>query len=180
MLPFFVDEQDAIQHYKNEECSDAVKAYIVAYLSGRGMKNRDIRNSLGIENPYTVTHLKKAGTCLTEEQIELWNKNPRRITLGHVRALNAFKPNQREEILRNLLVRNTTGHQIRRMAKGEGGEKNADIKKYEELMSEVIGRPISIEYDSTKKNGSLNLKFFSLEELDDLSKQLGFNADDHF
>ncbi len=180
MLPHFVDREDAIQFYQEEPCTDAIKAYIVGYLAKQGMSNRMIRAKLGIDKVYTVTHLKKAGTQLTPEQLALWDRNPKRITLAHIRALSVFKKEAREDMMRNLLVRNTTAHQLRRLAKGEGAVKSADMKKYGTLMSEVIGRPVSVDYDATKQSGALTVKFFSLDELDDLSKQLGFASEDHF
>ena len=181
LLPPFLNREQAVALYQQtEEKTDAFKAYTVSYLSRQGMNNREIRARLAIEKVYTVTHLKRAGLLLNCDELNLWHRNPKRITLGHVRALGRFGAERRTEALRNLLLRNTPSHQLRRLAKGAPAEKSADIKQYETLMSEVIGRPIEIQYDASKQSGELIVKFFSLGELDDLSTQLGFNAEDHF
>ncbi len=180
-LPEFLNHEEAVTLYKQtEEKTDAFKAHTVSYLSRKGLSNRDIRAQLEIEKVYTVTHLKRAGLLLNRDELNLWHRNPKRITLGHVRALGRFGAKRRTEALRNLLLRNTPSHQLRRLAKGAPAEKSADIKRYETLMSEVIGRPIEIQYDASKQSGSLTVKFFSLGDLDDLSTQLGFNATEHF
>ncbi len=72
------------------------KAYVVAFLSGEGRSNSQIREDLGIEKVYTVTHLKRAGT-LSEEELTLWLRNPRKITLGHVRAVAKLPFSKREK-----------------------------------------------------------------------------------
>ncbi|WP_423839452.1 hypothetical protein [Vibrio cholerae] len=60
-LPLLLDAREAIDYYhQHPGMTDAEKAYVVAFLSGEGRSNSQIREDLGIEKVYTVTHLKRA------------------------------------------------------------------------------------------------------------------------
>jgi len=189
-LPFFLDTEEAIDHYKNHhDCTDAVKSYIVGLLHTDGFKNSDIRAALEINKVYLVTHLKRAGTSLSETELTLWHNNPRAITLGHVRAIAKLPRSEREELLRSLLTGRQKGDNNKSvskyeslansLAKGESVEKDANIKKYEELMQATIGKVVRIKYNQAKQSGSITVDFFSLDSLDDISKSLGFDASKH-
>lgn len=111
-LPLLLDAREAIDYYhQHPGMTDAEKAYVVAFLSGEGRSNSQIREDLGIEKVYTVTHLKRAGT-LSEEELTLWLRNPRKITLGHVRAVAKLPFSKREKLLRDLLHTRTPVHKF--------------------------------------------------------------------
>ncbi len=180
-LPFLTDAQEAVDFYQtNPTCTDAAKAYVVALLSNEGFSNRAIRSALNIDKVYTVTHLKRVGLALSETELALWHKNPTRITLGHVRAIAKLPRQEREKMLRKLLARKTPVHQFEAIAQGNSEQRDVDIKRYEERMAEILGRPVKIRYNNAKQSGSLCLDFFTLEDLDHLSTSLGFQAQDYF
>jgi ParB family chromosome partitioning protein len=188
-LPILLDSEEAIDYYqKHPSCTDAVKSYIVGFLHNEGLTNPDIRSALGLK-VYQVTHLKRVGTSLTESELETWHKNPRSITLGHLRAIAKFPYNERIKLLDDLKAGKEKKKKGKKSAKsvsafeakarGEAETKDADIKRYEELMQEVTGRVTKIKYNATKQSGSITLDFFSLDSLDDISKALGFDASKH-
>jgi ParB family transcriptional regulator, chromosome partitioning protein len=179
-LPFLVDADDAIEyHNSRSSLTDAEKAYVVAVLSREGFSNKAIREALNIDKVYTVTHLKRAGTCLSESELALWHKNPTRITLGHVRAITKFQQSKREELLRNLLTTRIPVHRYEAIAQGKSDNRDTDIKRFERIMGEVIGRQIRIKFNPAKLSGSLTLDFFDLDDLDYLAKSLGFESEKH-
>ncbi|NMV28027.1 transcriptional regulator, partial [Vibrio parahaemolyticus] len=47
--------------------------------------------------------------------------------------------------------------------------------RLETLMSDATGRPIKIRYNPAKRSGELTLGFFTLDDLDDVCKALGFD-----
>lgn len=180
-LPYFVTAEDAVAFYRdNPTCSDAIKAYILAFLTAEGFSNRAIRAALQIPKVYTVTHLKRAGQALDHAQLTLWHRNPTRITLGHVRAIASFPSAQRETWLRKLLVQKIPVHQLEALAQGRTDSHNADIKRYQERMAQVLGRPLNIRYNPATQSGSLTLDFFTLEDLDRVAAALGFTPEDDY
>lgn len=177
-LPLLVDPDEATDYYlTHPHATDAERAYVVALMSQHGMSNAQIRHALGIPKVYTVTHLKRAGMSLSEPELLLWHRNPQRITLGHVRAIAKLPRPQRENLLRDLLTRKTPVHQLEMLAQGKDQEWDADIARYEMVMGEVIGRRVKVQYNKQKRTGSLTLDFYTLEDLDTLAKELGFNAE---
>lgn len=180
-FPFLLDADDAINHFlSNQNLTDAELAYIVATLSNDGYRNKAIREALSIEKVYTVTHLKRAGTRLTEEELRLWHKNHCRITLGHVRAIALLPQKRREELLRDLLKRKIPVHKLAAVAQGKKeAHVDTDIKRYEQFMGEVLGRNVVISYNATNSSGVLALSFYSLDDLEDVSAKLGFNSAEH-
>ncbi|WP_444928304.1 transcriptional regulator (plasmid) [Microbulbifer sp. TRSA002] len=179
-LPYLIDAEEAIEYYKGKSnLTDAEKAYIVAILTKEGLSNKDIRRSLGIDKVYTVTHLKRVGTSLTDAELNLWHKNPSRITLGHTRAIARLPAQKREELLRGLLTKRTPVHKFESIAKGKEEDRDSDIKRHERIMGEVLGRQVRIRFNPTKLSGSLTLDFFGLDDFEHISRCLGFKADDH-
>lgn len=180
-LPYLINTQEAVTFYQaNPSCTDAAKAYVVAILCKEGLSNRAIRAALNIDKVYTVTHLKRVGLALTEAELALWHNNPTRITLGHVRAIAKLPQQEREKMLRKLLTQKTPVHQFEAIAQGNNEQRDVDIKRYQDRMAEVLGRPIKIRYNSATKSGSLNLDFFTLDDLDGIATALGFQARDYF
>lgn len=178
-LPYFFDPQDAIAYYRaTPAMSDAARAYVVRMLSHDGYSNSKIRETLGIEKVYTVTHLKRTGCALTEEQLMLWDKNSSRITLGHMRAI-AKLPSQRiEEILRKIISHKLSVRQVIDLAKGKDSEPASDIKTYQEEVSEAIGRPVKVSYSESTCCGSITLDFYGLDDLDNITKALGYSSEE--
>lgn len=179
-LPLILDTDEAIDYFhQHPDCTDAIKSYIVAFLYGEGFQNAGIRTALNIDKVYLVTHLKRAGTLLSETELELWHNNSKAITLGHVRAIARLPRTERETLLRGLLTSRTPVSKFESLGKGEDSKKDVNIKRYEELMQNVTGRITKIRFNNAKQSGSITLDFFSLDALDDISKALGFNAEDH-
>jgi ParB family chromosome partitioning protein len=102
-------------------------AWIIATLSRGGYLNSDIREALVIGPVYRVTHLKRAGLALSEDEMELWHQNPTRITLGHVRAIWKLPRTERENMLRNLLLVKTPVSEFERIARGEGDKRDCAL-----------------------------------------------------
>lgn len=181
ILPFVVDEKEAIAFYLNHpNLNDAQKAFLIGFLSREGFTNKRIREALGINKVYTVTHYKRVGTSLTENELILCSKNPGRITLGHMRAIAKLPAPQREKMLRGLLATKKSVHEFELMAQGKQLNNDVDIKRFTTRMSEVIGRPVDISFNHTKGKGKLVLDFYSIEDLDNLSSRLGYNSSEDF
>lgn len=179
-LPLILDADEAIEYFhQHPDSTDAVKSYIVAFLYSEGFQNAAIRAALNIDKVYLVTHLKRAGTLLSETELELWHNNSTAITLGHVRAIARLPRTEREALLRKLLINRTPVSKFEALAKGKDDKKDVNIKRYEELMQTVTGRVTKIRFNHVKQSGTISLDFFSLDALDDISKALGFNAEDH-
>lgn len=181
LLPYFVDKEEAIDYYHAQTSkNDALKAYIVGFLSKEKMSNKNIRSALGIEQVYTVTHLKRAGTRLSEDELTLWFNNADKISLGHVRAIAKLDQVKRERLLRDLLVKRIPVQHYESLARGEKEERDVDIKRLEEQMSSQLGREIHISYSSRRKTGTISLGYYQLEDLDRIITKLGFRADSDF
>lgn len=181
LLPYFVDKEEAIDYYHAQtNKNDALKAYIVGFLSKEKMSNKNIRSALGIEQVYTVTHLKRAGTRLSEDELTLWFNNPEKISLGHVRAIAKLEQPKREPLLRELLVKRIPVQNYESLARGEEEERDVDIKRLEELIASQLGREVSISYSSRKKTGTISLGYYQLDDLDRIISKLGFKADSDF
>jgi ParB family chromosome partitioning protein len=179
-LPFLLDELDAIDIYKNGGATtDAIKAYVVGYLSKKKYTNGMIREALGIDKVYTATHLIRAGTKLSDEELTLWHNNPTRITLGHIRAIASMDRPRREKILRDHLVVRKSVRDFTALANGKTpGDLDPDIKRYQEGMTVALGAEVTIEYNPNKHSGSVTIDFHSLEAFDGLAKTLGYAPDE--
>lgn len=178
MLPLLLDAEEAVDYARsNRITKDAVLAWIIAILSRDGYTNGDIREALDMGPVYLVTHLKRVGLALSEDEMELWYQNPVRITLGHVRAIWKLPRAEREKMLRNLLLVKTPVSEFERIARGERDERDYDIKRFETLMSEALGRTIRIQYKKATQTGSLTLDYFTLDDLEDVAKKLGYSPE---
>lgn len=174
-LPLILSREDAINYYKStSHITDAEKSYVVRILSEEGLSNKCIRQALNIQKVYTVTHYKRAGTALSDDEIELWMNNPSQITLGHVRAIAKIPRLKREPLLRELLAKKISVHQYEMIAQGKREESNTDVKTYAQGMEDQLGRPVSIQYNAKKCSGTLTLGFYGLEDLDDVGESLGY------
>jgi len=177
-LPLILSREDAINYYNNTSgMTDAEKAYVVRILSEEGLSNKCIRQALGIHKVYTVTHYKRVGTALSDDEIELWMNNPCQIKLGHVRAIAKFPRLTREPLLRELLAKKISVHQYEMIAQGKREESHTDVKIYAQGMEDQLGRPVSIQYNAKKSSGSITLGFYGLNDLDDVSESLGYVLD---
>ena len=180
-LPLLLDDEEALDFFHSQaRPSDPIKAHVIRVLAKEGYKNRHIREALGINKVYTVTHLLRVGIALSDDEMELWHKNPGRITLGHLRAIIKLKRNTREALIRKLLVSRTPVHQLEALAKGQNQKQDIDIEKFARTMSEVTGRPTSVRFSKRKKTGTLTLSFYNLDDLDDLCEKLGYRPQDEF
>lgn len=195
MLPILLDDKDAVDNW-NKDISDAVRSYIVSYLTiDEGMSNEKIRKLLGIKAVYEVTHLRRAGR-LSDEELLLWDKNKIRITLSHIRAIALLPKVTRIDLMRKLLVKKIPSRIFEELAKqiNENKQKETnpthlleslessglDTSKYAELMSEHTGRPTKMKFNPKKKSGTITLQFFGLEDLSNLALQLGFDESEVF
>jgi len=180
-LPLLIDADEAISFYKDQtSLSSCVSAYVVGILANEGWPNSKIRSSLDIEKVYTVTHLKRVGTALSILEFDLWYANQNRITLGHLRAIAKMPGAKREALMRDLLVKRISVHDFEDLAKGKKLEQSVDVKRFERLMSEKIGRDLNLIFDTKKHNGSITLHFSNLGDLDTITSALGFNLMDDF
>ena len=169
----FDSRESAIQYIqKNRDVSDAQKATVVAYLFSSGLTNKDVRQALQIAKVYTVTHLKRAGTSLTEEELQLWHDNPQRITLGHIRAIAKLSFENRDALLRSLLLHKQPVSKFEAIAQGKHVESNADIRKFERMVGDMLGREVKVSYNSKSEVGHLNLSFFGLDDLEAITEAL--------
>ena len=175
MLPLFTHSSEALDFVRNTPgINDAQRAYVVAFLSREGWTNRQIRGQLGIDKVYTLTHFKRVGLSLSDVEFNLWDKNPDRITLGHLRAICHLKPEVREPLLRTLLAHRLSVAKLQLRVRDQSRNPNADIKRYESRMEGVLGRGVKIHYDPIRQSGKLTLDFFGLDDLDHLASALGF------
>lgn len=178
MLPLFTDCSEALDFLrKTPDINDAQRAYVIAFLSREGWTNRQIRGHLGIDKVYTLTHFKRVGLSLSDVEFNLWDKNPERITLGHLRAICHLKPEVREPLLRTLLAQRLSVAKLQLRVRGQLQNSNADIKRYENRMEDVLGRGVKIQYDPIRQSGKLTLDFFGLDDLDQLAAALGFTPE---
>lgn len=184
MLPTPFDAEDAADIWQ-EDITDAARAYLVNFLfDSESLTNKQIRHLLKIDHVYKVTHLKMAGS-LTEEELLLWDKNPRKITLSHIRAIAKLQESHRKKLIRELLVKNISSRKLEVLARNiklgiPNQEEDVDIQNYAELVSEQIGRPISIKFDSSKRVGEIALKFFSIDDLANITEILGYKGTEEF
>ncbi len=180
-LAYLNGADDAIDFWKtSDHLSGAEKAIVIAVLSNAGLKNRQIRDELTIEEAYEISQLKRIGTTLTREQLELWHENEHRISLGHVRALAMIDDPRREYLMRNILIKKVSVSELFRLAKGEEGEElDADVERFRRLMSEVIGRDVRLSYNSGKQSGKITLPYYGVDDLGRICKQLGFDSEKH-
>ena len=179
-LPLFMDANEALDHHmKASSLTDAERALVVGTLSKAGYTNQKIRAVLNIPHVYTVTHLARVGKSLSIDELNLWYKNPKRITLGHLRAIAKMPRPQREALMRELLTRKIAVHKFEALARDGVESVDVDIRRYEELMGDAIGRNVKISFDQAKRSGSICLGFFGLDDLDNISEMLGFKAREH-
>ena len=176
-LPFLFDAEEAIKYLLANQTSDAEKAFAIGLMSHSGLTNKMMRNALNIDHVYTVTHYKRAGTLLSEEELTLWHNNPKRITLGHVRAVARLSRNRRETLLRDLLIKKKSVQMFEAIANNKELNKvqNSDVQRYADLLGEHLGRNTHIDFNTRKKIGSITFDFFSLADLDNLAMKLGFH-----
>ncbi len=171
-LPILLCPEEAIDDYLSNNLSDTEKAYIVAYLSKEGFSNRQIREALKIDRVYTVTHLKRAGS-ISEQALLLWLNHSHKIKLGHIRVITRLKPEQHLTILEKVIRQRLSVHQLTLIAEGKDQD-DANIKRYVSQMAETIGRSVTLNYNSSQKKGSITLDFWSLDDLDEIAKRLGY------
>lgn len=175
-LPLLIDEDDAVDLFNNGNCNDTIKAYVVHYLSNNGLSNRQIRDLLGIDKVYTVTHLRRAGS-LSEGELLLWMRNPKCLTLGHIRAISQLPAQKRENAIRNQL---RTKHSVRQLEKLVKNVEIADIntKHYVEEMSTSIGFKVELQHNQVKGGGKLSIFYHSLDELQGIAEKLGYHTEE--
>lgn len=178
MLPFLTDSQDALDFLRDTpDITDPQRAYVIAFLSRKGWTNRQIRSHLGIDKVYTLTHFKRVGLALSDIEFNLWEKNPERITLGHLRVVCHLKPIVREPLLRKLLAQRQSVSKLHGLVRGQVQHSSADIKRYENQMEDVLGRAVRIQFDAARQCGKLTLDFYGLDDLDVVATALGFKSE---
>ncbi len=176
LLPDLASVDDALDYWVDEKgLGDPVAAYVAGYLKERGLSNKDSRAKMGISQTYKMTHLRRVGTSLSRTCLELWLNNPTRIGLGHARAISSLPASEREEALRDLLVNSKIGvRDLEARAKGREAAADMDIMRLETDMSDAIGFPVSIRWNKTAGKGDLSLRLYSLDDLEEIGRKLGY------
>jgi len=176
ILPMLLDKKEAVRFLADQPLlSDAVKAYVCGLLhKSYGLKNRELRPIFGIARVYSMTHLIRVGSALTDEEFLLWHNNSSVLTLGHMRCLCHLPTGQRLRWIREVLARRLSVSSLHGKVWGGNGNKDKDIASYENLVSDKLGRPVNIKYLAQKQTGDLVLTFFGLDDLDDLLEKLGY------
>lgn len=173
-FPFLIDDFDAIEFYRSKpNSSNAIKAFVVGILTKSGYRNRKIRDVLGIEKVYTVTHLKRAGSALSEAQLLLWHNNPEKVTLGHVRVIASQSHDRIEYFLRELLARGISVSELASIVENKEEKSDDNIDKYAALIQETLGRDVEICHRKKKGSGNITLSYFSIDDLEYLVESLG-------
>jgi len=168
MLPIILDEKEAIDIFNDPSSNDAIKVFAIKHLHIFGLKSRDIGKIFPISK-YQLSHYARSAKKLTDEEIELWSNNPRRITFGHIRSLIRLPTQQRLDLIKDLATkRRLSVRNCEQISRGETATKNTDIKAYETELSEKLGRGIRIRYNQSNKTGQLTLDFFTLNDLEDI------------
>ena len=200
-LPLLLDAEEAIKHLNENECNDAVKAYAIGIMSRDGYSNARIRKAIGIKAVYTATHYIRAGTKLTEDELQAWNENIQKIagnvpgvypiTLGHIRVIAKYKIDFRKALLAKIdrglgdgeirLKRKPISIPLLKKLITDTVPSNTnDIRTLEEMMEEQLGRGVTIQFNPSSQSGFLKLKYFSLEDLDVLIERLGIKRDENY
>jgi ParB family chromosome partitioning protein len=180
LLPDLTDTADALLYWSDSQpAHPAVASYVAGFLASKKISNKESRALMEIDKVYTMTHFRRLGTSLPRSCLELWLNNPGKITMGHSRAIASLKADEREKRMRDLLVKKQTVRDIESLANGESVQRDADIDSLQRSMGEAIGYPITIKWSRDKRVGSLSIRFFSLDNLDDLGKRLGYQPDDY-
>ena len=176
-LPDIFDEDEAIEVIQDSTTTDAAKAYAYGLLSNWGHSNHAIRDMTGVDKVYVVTHYKRAGTKLSDDELVLWHNNPRRITLGHIRACLKMDEREREELLRDLLIKKKSVSEVSDIANKRTAFSDADLKRYINEVTEKIGRNMKFNYKPMKGSGTITLDFYDLADLDYLVGMLGYTKE---
>lgn len=192
-LPLILDADEAIEHLNGNVCNDAVKSYAIGIMSKDGYTNVKIRKALGIEEVYTATHFIRAGTKLSEEELQMWNENIQMvsankqgvypITLGHIRVLAKYEKRIRTRLLSRIMKELIDEKPIsipilKKLAEENNPSAKSDIKRLEDVMGEKLGREVFISFNKSKGSGMLKLKYYSPDDLDVLINLLGIQKDD--
>ena len=165
----------------NTDCSDAEKVYAIGFMARAKKKNTDVRAVAGFKKNYEASHFMRMGKVLSEEELLIWHRNPQRISLGHARALARFKdPKQRLKLFEDLLVKRIPVQTLERMVKGVDTSKDVDVKRFERVVSESIGRPLDIKFNQNEKKGEITLTFFGWEDLDIIVEALGYKKEEEW
>ena len=187
-LPNLLDAEDAISLFKENNGNDSLRAYRARWLNvNLGLKNRQLCNLLGVDSQY-VSYL-LSSKRLTDDEMLIWIRNSNRISLSHIRSISTLRFEQRQPLLKKLTRSHISSraieNQVRDLKSGvpidtEEFKTDFDLDKYAETISEHIGRPTQIIYDQNKQVGTINLKFFKLDDLERVLGQLGYtqNEDD--
>ena len=176
-FPILLSEFDIINYYE-QDFSDPKKSYAIAELS-QYYTNHQIRTALNIRTASSVSYYKRAGLVLSIDELELWERNSHKITLGHIRAILNYNAVKRDSILRDILSKGLSVRQVEAIAKHSHSSTNSDIEKYASEMSEHLGCSVDITYNPNKQTGVLSVSFFSLDDLTDKAEKLGYHQDSY-
>ena len=181
LLPDLVSVDDALSYLKDMQPShDAVSAYVAGYLSSKKISNKECRKLMGVKQVYKMTHLRRIGSFMSRTCLELWLNNPHTIGMGHMRAIASMPLSQHEDTLRSILARGLSVRQLEGMARGDAQILDHEIKLFQEKMGEAIGYPVGVKWIKESNRGTLSIKFFSLNDLDELARRLGYRPNDGY
>jgi ParB family chromosome partitioning protein len=106
------------------------------------------------------------------------------IEIGHARLLVALKGDSQHEMYTRIIKRHLTVRQLEsalRADEKQSGDpgtsedltRDTTVKHLEERLGQHLGAPVTIEY-TKEGDGTLRVKFFSLDEFDGLLEKLGW------
>tara|TARA_R110001592_G_scaffold316364_1_gene592787 strand:- start:26899 stop:27450 length:552 start_codon:yes stop_codon:yes gene_type:complete len=179
LLPDLVSIEDALGYWRDmQPAHESIAAHVAGYLSMKKIGNKESRELLGISKVYEMTHLRRIGTLLSRTCLELWLNNPHRIGIGHMRAITSMPKSQQEEKLRSILTRRVSVRDLESIARGDEIVIDHEIKLFQERMGEAIGYPVGVKWLKESGKGTISIKFFSLNDLDELARRLGYDTND--
>lgn len=202
-LPLLLDADEAIDYLQSDERNDAEKAYAIGIMSRDGLSNKEIREALGIKRVYTATHYIRAGTRLSEEELNLWHENivacskkkkltdlkmgrtHHLITLGHIRTMLGLKKSDRLELLEKIESENgskegrpITIEELKQIMKGLELEKEngSDMRWFEQDFEDKTNRSIKVQYNKDSEMGTIKISFYKLSDLEEICSYFGYKS----
>jgi len=168
------------ENVQREDLNPVEEAEGIARLVDElGLSHREIAEALGFKRE-RVSHL------LRVARLELPVKRlvaSGELSLGHARVLAGLSKDRQVSIATQAALKHWTVRRLEREVRTvdsapiHNAGHDADIERLIRKVGETVGSPTSLEFDETSKNGTITLKFHSLDELDGILQRLGVRLD---